>query len=261
MTGNQLHEICKVLGEATTHAEISHMLATLNLVYPLTDETRWARIYNAIVKNQDKIQPKTALIQIIEWIMSPSLYVDKQDDFIKTVDNLNKRLSFIGLKLLPTGKVINSDHIATTLEEANQTVSQLKSDLHKFKIHPQILAFCRPEIVSQNLFHLIFEASKCLLDNLRSISGLQYDGNTLVNRCFDGKNPLVVMNKLSTENERSEHKGLQSLLNAIVYLYRNPKAHYPKYFSDDTYQSTLAALILISQARYALERCFRNICR
>ena len=214
MTGNQLHEICKVLGEATTHAEISHMLATLNLVYPLTDETRWARIYNAIVKNQDKIQPKTTLIQIIEWIMSPSLYVDKQDDFIKTVDNLNKRLSFIGLKLLPTGKVINSDHIATTLE-----------------------------------------------DNLRSISGLQYDGNTLVNRCFDGKNPLVVMNKLSTENERSEHKGLQSLLNAIVYLYRNPKAHYPKYFSDDTYQSTLAALILISQARYALERCFRNNCR
>ena len=92
MTGNQLHEICKVLGEATTHAEISHMLATLNLVYPLTDETRWARIYNAIVKNQDKIQPKTTLIQIIEWIMSPSLYVDKQDDFIKTVDNLNKRL-------------------------------------------------------------------------------------------------------------------------------------------------------------------------
>lgn len=83
------------------------------------------------------------------------------------------------------------------------------------------------------------------LEELRNLSDLTTDGNTLVNQCFDGNNPLIVMNKLSTDDEKSEHKGLQTLLNAIVYLYRNPKAHHLKYFCDDTYQSTLEALIII----------------
>ena len=96
------------------------------------------------------------------------------------------------------------------------------------------------------------------MEELRNLSGLNVDGNTLVNQCFDGKNPLIVMNRLSNSDEWSEHKGLQSLLNAIVYLYRNPKAHQLKYFSSETYQSTLEAMVIISRARYALEKCVRN---
>ena len=120
------------------------------------------------------------------------------------------------------------------------------------------MEYCRPEIISENLFHLVFEAAKCVLDELRNISGLNYDGNKLVNECFDGNNPRITLNKLSSDNEKSEHKGLQALLNTLVYLYRNPKAHQLKYFSEDTYLSTLEALIMISKARYALDRCAKN---
>lgn len=258
MESNQLRTICETLASLTTGTNISNMLSSLNLQCDLDErDTKWKRLFNAVAIDWNKTRKNTALIKIIEWIMSPSLYIDKQEIFSEAKDSLNKRLSFIGLEVLSTGKV-HPRTIATTLEEANQTVSRLKADLQKFNIHPQILAFCRPEIINEDLFHLIFEASKCLMEELRTLSGLTTDGNTLVNQCFDGNNPLIVMNSLSSNDERSEHKGLQSLLNAIVYLYRNPKAHHLKHFSVETYQSTLEALVMISRARYALENCSRN---
>lgn len=258
LTENQLNPICEKLATLISGTKISYMLCSLNLPCELDERaTKWRRIYNAIAINQNKTHTNDALIRIIEWIMEPSLYINNEEEFIESRDELNKHLSFIGLELLTNGKV-QSRSVATTLEEANQTVSRLKCDLQKFNIHPQILAFCRPEIISENLFHLIFEASKCPLNELRSLSGLTDDGNTLVNKCFDGKNPLIVMNRLTTSDEISEHKGVQALLNSIVYLYRNPKAHQPKYFSSDNYQSTLEALIIISWARYALDHCSRN---
>lgn len=261
MNENQLRPICEVLAQMTTGSNISYMLLSLGISCDLDDNaTKWRRIYNAIVINWNKFHTNDMLIKIIEWIMSPALYIDKQERFNEGRDALNQRLSFLGLELLSNGK-IQSRPVATTLDEANQTINKLKRDLQRFDIHPQILTFCRPEIINEDLFHLIFEASKCLLEELRNLSDLTTDGNTLVNQCFDGNNPLIVMNKLSTDDEKSEHKGLQTLLNAIVYLYRNPKAHHLKYFCDDTYQSTLEALIIISRARYALGKCFRNNAR
>lgn len=250
----QVKEISEIIAQLITGSEITMMFNKLNINCCLPNtETKWKRIYNGIAfaRSHD------AMVKIIEYVMTPSRFTDNQNTFTEAMDALNLKLSFIGFKLLPTGKVIN--HVAaTTLDEAHKMVSRLKGDLHKFDIHPQILECCRPEIVSENLFHLIFEASKCVLKELQIISGLTLDGNSLINQCFDGNNPIVVMNTFQTESERSEHKGLKALLNAIVYLYRNPKAHTPKFLSQDTYRSTIEALIIISRARYALEKCFRN---
>lgn len=250
----QLKEISQILSELITGSEITIMLEALNLDQNLSvNETKWKRIYNAIALSRTY----ESMIKIIEYIMTPSRFTETQNNFAKILQSLNLKLAFLGFQLLPTGKVVKRQSVKT-LDEATQLVSQLKADLEKFNIHPQILLYCRPEIISENLFHLVLESSKCVLNELKVISGLEVDGNTLINQCFDGKNPLVIMNTLTTETEWSEHKGLKSMLNTIVYLYRNPKAHIPKYLSQDTYQSTLEALIVISRCRYALEKCFRN---
>ena len=258
MNENQLRPICQKLGNFITGINISRMFIALHLTCDLdANATKWKRIFNAIAIYQNHTHDDAALKAITEWIMAPSNFMEHQLTFYEALDELNPLLSFVGLEVKQDGKVHRRE-IAKTLDEANQTISRLQQDLKRYDIHPQILACCRPEIVSQNLFHLTFEASKCLMGTLREISGLTTDGNSLVNQCFDGNSPRIVINKLSTDDEKSEHKGLQSLLNAIVYLYRNPKAHTPKYLSHDSYQSTLEALIIISRARYALENCARN---
>lgn len=254
----QVEQVCKILGEETSGSKITRMLSELNISCGLDERnTKWKRLFDAVNSNFLSSYTYDALIRIISYIMSPVNFIDEQEHFTEVQKQLNLCLSFMGLEMLDTAEV-RPRKVATTLKEANQTISDLKSDLEKFKIHSQIMEYCRPEIISENLFHLVFEAAKCVLDELRNISGLNYDGNKLVNECFDGNNPRIILNKLSSDNEKSEHKGLQALLNTIVYLYRNPKAHQLKYFSEDTYLSTLEALIMISKARYALDRCAKN---
>lgn len=258
MNENQLRPICQKLSNLITGSNLSRMLEALQLPCDLDNQsTKWKRLFNAIVIHQNHAHNDEALRKITEWIMSPVNFVDNQPAFYNALAELNPLLCFMGLELTTDGKIHNCK-VALTLEEANLTINRLQQDLKRFHIHPQILICCRPEIISENLFHLTFEASKCLMEKLREISGLKTDGNTLVNQCFAGSNPLLVMNTLSTQDEQSEHRGLHALLNTIVYLYRNPKAHTPKHLSSDTYQSTLEALIMISRARYALEHCARN---
>ena len=181
MNSNQLRPICEILADLVTGTKISNMFSSLKLSCTLDERnTKWKRLFDAVANNWNKTHTNNALIEIIEWIMEPSLYIDNQKEFNEAKDKLNQRLSFIGLELLPTGK-IQARSIATTLDEANQTVNKLKADLQRFNIHPQIIAFCKPEIISENLFHLVLEASKCLLEELRHISGLTTDGNILVN--------------------------------------------------------------------------------
>ncbi len=259
MDGNILRPICKILANITTGSEITAMFSELNLTCDLPEfDTKWKRLNNAVILSDRSSNSNNSLIKIIEYLMQPSAFIDKEDQFHEAKDKLNELLSFIGLELLPTGK-IHTCPVATTLDQAKETANQLKNDLKKFNIHHQILAYCRPEIISQNLFHVVFEASKCVLNELRNLSGSTEDGNSLVNHCFDGKNPTIIMNTISSQDDWSEHKGVQALLNTIVYLYRNPKAHTPKYLSNDNYQQTLEALIIISKARYALDKCQRNL--
>lgn len=257
MDSNNLESICKPLGDITTGSKLTHMFESLGLSNTDENGTKWKRIFNSLSEDWNVTHSYDKLIKVIEWIMSPSLHTDEKAKYEETRDRLNVALSFIGLKLLENGKVIHRQKVET-IDEALETVKRLKSDLQKFNIHKEILEFCKPEIISEDLFHLVFEASKCVLQKLRDISGLDTDGNKLVNQCFDGNNPLVFMNTLRTDDEKSEHKGLQALMNAIVYLYRNPKAHHLRYLSVDTYQTTIEALVMISRARYALEHCQRN---
>jgi uncharacterized protein (TIGR02391 family) len=74
----------------------------------------------------------------------------------------------------------------------------------------------------------VFEATKGLAQRLRDMSGIQADGAMLVDRTFSVDSPLLVMNTLQSETEKSEHKGFAALLKGCFAAVRNPLAHEPK---------------------------------
>lgn len=80
MNHNQLQAICEALASFTTKAKITDMLSYLNLRCNL-DETapKWKRLFNAIANDWNKTKSTNALVKIIEWIMTPSLYADNQE--------------------------------------------------------------------------------------------------------------------------------------------------------------------------------------
>ena len=76
-----------------------------------------------------------------------------------------------------------------------------------------MLDFCRSELLEQNYFHAVLEASKSVAEKLRSRTGQEGDGAALVDAvCSAGSGPLLAFNDLSTKWEISEQKGLATLL-------------------------------------------------
>jgi uncharacterized protein (TIGR02391 family) len=77
------------------------------------------------------------------------------------------------------------------------------------------------------------EAYIRVIDQVKVVSGLAEDGDSLMNKAFgiDKQTPLVEFNALTTDAERDEQRGIMYLFKGIVGL-RNSKAHSNRLFND-----------------------------
>ena len=117
---------------------------------------------------------------------------------------------------------------AKTLDEAEKKARTIRAKFQGRQIHPEVLKYCRPELLQDNYFHAVFEASKGLAQRIRDLSGVQTDGAALIDKVFSIEKPILAINSLQTETERSEHKGFALLLKGCFAAVRNPLAHGPK---------------------------------
>jgi hypothetical protein len=69
---------------------------------------------------------------------------------------------------------------ATTLSAAQQRADAMRAELPRRKVHPDVLHFCRAELVQQNCLHAVLERAKSVAEKLRDLSDLQGDGTPLV---------------------------------------------------------------------------------
>ena len=119
--------------------------------------------------------------------MSPTRYLDNQDKFSHFKYELNKILSFEGLCVGEDGKLQRTKK-ATTINEAEARASKLREILLSRKVHPDILKYCKAELLVDNYFHAVFEATKSVAEKIRLKTGLTSDGSNLVDEAFSFKN-------------------------------------------------------------------------
>jgi len=138
--------------------------------------------------------------------------------------NVNRALAFSGLAVIATGE-ISSVTRAETLTEAQHRADELRADLTRRGVHPDVLRFCRAELVADNYFHAVLEATKSIADKLRTKSGVTEDGAKLVDISLCGSAPRLAINDLTTESQRSEQSGFANLIKGVFGMFRNPTAH------------------------------------
>ena len=92
-------------------------------------------------------------------------------------------------------------------------------------MHPDVLVFCREELLADNYFHAVLEAANSVLEKLRQRTGLTDDGNALVDRALSGDPPMLAINALATESDRSEQRGFANLVRGTIGMFRNATAH------------------------------------
>jgi hypothetical protein len=73
---------------------------------------------------------------------------------------------------------------AQTLTEAEATACALRKVLIERKVHADVLKFCRAELLVDNYFHAVFEATKSVAEKLRQKTGLGSDGSQLVDEAL-----------------------------------------------------------------------------
>ena len=161
-----MEAIAKALGdtgEDLTGSEIGHILKLSRIPDIDPGATKWKRIHNAFAEKQNRVRNRRAILEFIRQAMKPSRYLGKQERFEKMGHNLNGALSFGGLSVEENGNVVLTKK-ATTLREAEQRADALRVSLKRRDVHPDVLEFCKAELLVDNFFHAALEATKSVAD-------------------------------------------------------------------------------------------------
>lgn len=223
---DQLEAIAGALGDTSaglTGSEIQFLLATAKMIDP-GPITKRTRIYNAFADSQNTKRNRTHVLEFIRQAMKPARYSRDPERYEPMRALLNLALAFSGL-FVDQGGNLSKAETAQTLPEAKRRAMELRADLEGRGVHPDVLRFCRAELLADNYFHAVQEAVKSVADKMRSRAGVTGDGATLVDRVLAGHPPLLSINALKTVSERSEQSGFANLIRGTFGMFRNPTAH------------------------------------
>lgn len=224
-----IEAISRALGdteEGLTNSEIDSVAMACGFA-PEEAGTKWKRVYNLLAKDQNSRQDRRGILEFIRNALKPSIYVRTPERFETLRRNLNRALLFEGLEVHEDGKIRRAE-AAQTISDALKRAIDLKEELSSRQVHPDVLAYCREELLADNYFHAVLEATKSLAQKMRDRTGCREDGSALVDRVLLGKRPLLAINSLADESQWSEQKGFATLCKGLFGMFRNPTAHAPK---------------------------------
>ncbi|MBN2550306.1 MAG: TIGR02391 family protein [Anaerolineales bacterium] len=253
----QLQAICNVLGDTSdglTGSDIGMLLTQCGIIDPCPGITKRNRLYEALRQRQQQDRCANNVIAFIQAAMHPVRFSQDPVKFQSIKDRLNLVLSFAGYQLGEDGN-LREISIARTLSEAEQRAGRLRSELLRRNVHPDVLHFCNTELLQDNYFHAVLEATKSVADKIRQITRLTGDGANLIDNAFGLKNgPLLAINTLDTESEISEHTGLANMIKGLFGIFRNPTAHAPRTTWVIKEQDALDLLTMVSYIHRQLDR-------
>ena len=221
-------------------------------------ETKRLRLFNCFMEDINETGEDYGVMKFVESALNPVLYTteDKREKYKWMFEEINKVLLLVGMELGSDGKLRKHKKVSS-LDEVDKRVNSLRKKMLDRRIHAEVEKYCKKDLMRKDYYDVIFEASKGLADRVRKLSGLHKDGGELFQEAFAITNPLIVFNKLESESEKSEHKGLRELLESIFHLVRNPVAHTPKIHWTTEEDKVLDVLTLISFAHKYLDECIQ----
>lgn len=253
-----MESICDMIAETSsglTGSEIGKILRDCGIKDVDQGNTKRFRLYNAFVDYQNRNQCSNAILIFLAQAMNPSRYLGNEELYVHRLNELNKRLSFIGIEISKRGGLIKVS-AAKTLSEAQTRASHYKIKLELRKVHPEVFKYCKEELLQENYFHSVFEGVKSVAQRLRDLSGVHADGNKLVEIVLSPNQPLLKINAFLTDTDRSEHIGLLNTIKGLFGIIRNPTAHVPKIKFKIEEEEALDIMTIVSFVHKKLDRAF-----
>ncbi len=222
-----IEALAQVLGKCGSGTDITRVLDDRRLIDNSGESTKWRRLYHIFLVSQNETKSPNQVLDFIRSFLTPTRFAGRSDEFEAHLIKLNTILVMVGLEFGKDGK-FRTVNPAATLDEAEKRVQAIRARLKGRAIHPEVNKYCNAELMQENYFHAVFEAAKGLAERIREMSGADGDGAKLIDKAFSVEHPLLAINTLCTETEKSEHKGFAQLLKGCFAAVRNPLAHEPK---------------------------------
>jgi hypothetical protein len=170
---SQIESLSRVLGECGTGDQITRAFLDRGIEDHSGQSTKWRRLHWVFSDSQRKHGCANHIIDFIQALFAPGRFVGKSSEFEDHRTKLNSILSLSGLEYGKDGKdgKFRRISVATTLDQAE---ARLKTIQHKFRgrsIHSEVTKYCRTELLQDNYFHAVFEASKGLAQRIRDLGG------------------------------------------------------------------------------------------
>ncbi len=254
MPPNVLEMICNILGDTNnglTGTEIHRFLLQSNIEDIDPSITKRYRLFNAFANNQNKEKCSNQILNFIGNVLSPSRFVNAPNEFERLRHAINQQLAFVGYELEENGQY-KEIKVASTLTDIQIKVDNLKQELETRKAHIEVFKYCKAELLENNYFHSVLEANKGIFQRIRDLSGVQTDGNALIEQVFS-TNPILIINNFQSSSEKNEHTGFCNLLKGLCSMFRNPTAHEPKIDWNISEQDALEILGIISYCHRRLD--------
>lgn len=103
------------------------------------------------------------------------------------------------------------------------------------KLHPKVVESSKSCFTTTNYREAILNAFISLIDHIKEITGLDLDGDDLMNNVFSfnyaqkqrkiTRYPIICINELKNRTDRDEQQGFMFLCKGAAAFVRNPKAH------------------------------------
>lgn len=132
------------------------------------------------------------------------------------------------------GNPIDKPRVVHTEPQEDKAESPLKI-FDEMQFHPRVVEASKSCFVTGNYREAILNAFIRLIDYVKEITGLDLDGDDLMNKVFSfnydkdlrriTKYPIIRINELKNSNDRNEQQGFMFLCKGAAGGIRNPKAH------------------------------------
>ena len=202
MPEGQIEGLAKVLGECGSGTDITRVLGNRGLNDNSGVSTKWRRLYWLFLDVQSRDKSPNQILGFVQAFLAPARFVGRNEEFENHRRELNKVLAFSGLEYGSDGK-FRQCRAAQTLTEAERRANTIQAKFQGRSIHPQVLKYCHAELMQDNYFHAVFEATKGLAQRIREESGVDGDGASLVEQVFSANQPILAFNH-ATDRNREE---------------------------------------------------------
>jgi uncharacterized protein (TIGR02391 family) len=144
-------------------------------------------------------------------------------------DDIKKGKRDVQGNLITTGEISGKKALIT---DTTESPINLFSAMH---LHPKVAEASKSCFTTINYREAILNAFISFIDYVKEISGLDLDGDDLMNNVFSfyydkeqkkiTKYPVICINELKNKTDRDEQQGFMFLCKGAAAFIRNPKAH------------------------------------